>query len=672
MRASENSDIHKKGTTHMKIAGTLLLVLALTLSLTACAAGADGTPTVSPTSPSTPATQTPSAQTPATAPGLTEVSVVTSDDVDVIDWDSEDLDAGWDSAAATFIELDGDSISVDGSGATVDGATVTITSGGAYVVSGTLDDGQVRVDTTDVETVKLVLNGADITCSSSAPIYVVNADRTVIILADDTENRVTDGSVYVFEDAETTEPNAAVFSHDDLTITGGGSLAVQANYDNGIQSKDDLVITGGVISVNAVSDGIKGKDSLAVRDADITVVAGADGLQASNDADEGKGWVYIESGSIDIDAGLDGIQAETSLVIAGGTLVVTSGGGSANSSDRAGEPGNTWGRWESARPNTTDTSESAKGLKAGVTLAVVGGSITIDSSDDALHSNGGMLISGGDVTAASGDDGIHADTSINILAGDITISQSYEGIESAAIIIGGGSLHVVASDDGINVSGGADGSSMMGRPGQNSFSSSGNYLQLNGGRVVVDAQGDGIDVNGSVTMTGGVVIVSGPTSSMNGALDYLGGFTVSGGFLVAAGSTGMAQAPDTASSQNSVMVNLSSSMPEGTMFRIETEGGEEVLTFVPARAYQSVVLSSPSLMDGETCVVYTGGASTGTVADGLYSGGDYTPGAEVGSFTVSGPVTRFGSAGGMQQGGGFQPGGGTQPGGGMRPGGTRP
>jgi hypothetical protein len=233
--------------------------------------------------------------------------VVISGSLDPIEYDSEDLETDLSSGDMASITLAGDSITFEGNGATVNGKIITLTSAGTYSVSGTLTDGQIVVDTADPETVVLVLNGVDITYSTSAPIYVRNAEKTVITLADGTENIVTDGVAYVFSDGDPDEPNAAIFSKDDLTINGSGSLTVHANYNNGIASKDDLKITGGTITVNAVNDGIKGRDSIAVLDGTITINAGGDGLQANNDEDAEKGYVFIEGGVVEVIAGQDGV-----------------------------------------------------------------------------------------------------------------------------------------------------------------------------------------------------------------------------------------------------------------------------------------------------------------------------------------------------------------------------
>lgn len=575
----------------------------------------------------------------------------------VVEYDSDDFDAGTESIDMATIQLAGDSIIVTGEGATVDGSTVTITLAGTYSISGALNDGQIIVNSADEEKVTLVFNGVNIANSTGAPIIVVNAEKTIITLAAGTENYVTDGQSYVLDSAESDEPNAAIFSSDDLTINGDGALVVNANYNNGIASKDDLKITGGNITVNAVNDGLKGKDSIAIKDGYITVNAGSDGLQSHNDTDAEKGYVAIEGGTLNITAGLDGIQAETSVLVSGGAMSITTGGGSATSSSAKG-----WGFWGS---NDTDNGASAKGIKAGVDVTITNGVITIDSADDAIHSNNSITIDGGAILLASGDDGIHADATLEINGGELTISKSYEGLESAVITLNDGAIHLTASDDGINVAGGNDGSSVNGRPGQNEFAASDeNHLFINGGYVYVDAGGDGLDTNGYFDMTGGLVIVNGPTNNGNGPLDYNGTFNISGGTLIAAGSSGMAQAPSASSTQYSVMYNFESVQAAGTMVYIATAAGKEILTFLPTKEYQSVLLSSAQLENGETYVIYTGGNSTGAATDGVYADGVYSAGIKVASLTISSMVTSGGVRGGGPGGGGRPGGGGAPPAGG--------
>ncbi len=523
----------------------------------------------------------------------------------------------WKNSKTSYIALEGNSITLSGGGAMVNGSMITIMNAGTYDIRGTLDDGQIIVNAKGTDIVKLVLNGVDISCSTSSPIYVVNAEETIIILADGTENYVTDGESYMFKNSTSDDPNAAIFSKDDLAINGNGSLTVNAHYNNGIQSKDDLEITGGDITVNAVNDGIKGRDSIVVKDAKITVNAGADGMQSNNDEDPERGYVSIESGIININAEKDGIQAETRLTIGGGNIQISSG---------------------------------AKGLKAGIDMKITDGNISINSSDDSIHSNDGMTIINGNIILASGDDAIHSDSTLEINGGDIRITKCYEGIESSTITINGGTIHLVASDDGINAVSNND-DTLNGlpvrsprQPGQANFDSAGdNHLYINGGYIVIDATGDGLDINGPISMTEGVVIINGPTRNDNGALDYSGTFEISGGFLVAVGSSGMAQSPSASSTQHSVKLNLPSPLLANTIIHIETEDGEEILTFVPTKEYQSVVLCSPKLENGENYSVYSGGSSSGSFIDGIYSGETYTGGTQITSFTISSMVTNVGS-----------------------------
>lgn len=571
----------------------------------------------------------------AGAASVADAAVENSEDHD----DAEDYT--WDSSEVIRITLSGNSITAGGDGVTVDGSTATITSAGTYSLTGSLDDGQIIVDTEDEDTVRLILNGASISSSTSAPISIMTAEKAVIILADNTENYVSDSDSYLFEDPEEDEPNAAIFSKSDLTIYGGGALTVTGNYNDGIASKDGLIIAGGNITVNSIDDGIRGKDYLIVKDGQVTVTVQGDGLKSDNDEDTEKGYISIEAGVINVTSGGDAIQASTDVMITGGEFFLSSGGGSSN---------------------FVDENTSAKGIKGVVNVNIDGGTFTIDSADDAIHSNGSLVINDGTFAIASGDDGMHADATLEINYGDFRITESYEGIESAVITINDGNFYIVSSDDGINVAGGNDGSGMMNRepgqggrqgggrpgqgggPGQDDFASLGSYyLYINGGYIVIDAAGDGLDSNGSIEMTDGVVIVNGPTENMNGALDYMGSFQITGGFLVAAGSSGMAQAPSESSTQYSLLVNLDTTQRAGTLVRIQTSDGQEILTFAPSKEYQSIVLSSPALAGGSTYEVYYGGSSDGTVSDGLYQGGTYTPGSKYTSFTISSIVTQLGN-----------------------------
>ena len=571
------------------------MLLAVMLLAVSCSASPTETDTVETSG----STQITSGATSA-AGGTETEAVLSSVRVSLKD---EDFDDSWDEAEATSIHFQESEISFAGEGAAIDGSTVTITAGGTYLLSGIMNDGQILVNADSNAVVRLVLNNMALTGSESAPLQVQSADKVILILAGDTENTITDrrqlASDAVNEadeaelDEETDEANAAIYSKEDLTITGGGQLTVVAAYRHGINCKDDLVITGGTITVQAAGDGIRGRDSVVVQNSGLRIEAAEDGIRSSNADEADKGYFVLESGSVNITAGRDGIQTAGQLV-------------------------------------------------------VNGGSITIDAADDAIHSNNLIEIRDGTLCLESGDDGIHADTRIEIIGGSITIDRSYEGIESAAIYIRDGDIRITSSDDAINVADSNIGAAMNGRPGQNNFNpaaSSGQRLEIHGGNIIMDGQGDGIDVNGSILMTGGTVLVYGPTSDMNGALDYDGAFAITGGFLVAAGSSGMAQAPDLSSSQYSIQVNLTSVIPAETLVYVASASGETIVAFDLIRPIQSLVVSSPTLKAGDTVTVYSGGDVQTEMIDGLLIGGMVEGGVEVASLILNQVTTTYGSVG---------------------------
>lgn len=522
----------------------------------------------------------------------------------------------WEDTEAVNITLGGSGITVATSGvASVSGSTVTITSAGTYRLSGTLTNGQIIVYTKDEATVRLILNGVDISCSAGPVIYIQKANKTVIVLAEGTDNFVSDGSSYSLPSGEE-EPDAAIFSKSDLTICGAGSLSVEGNYRDGIACKDGLIIANGTIVITAVDDGIRGKDYLIIEEGTLSLSVGGDGLKSTNDGGEGVGYVAIEGGTFDITSGADGIQAETDVIITGGDFEITSGGGSSQ----------------------MPVEQSSKGIKGNSSVAVEDASFSIDSADDAIHSNGDVVIDGGFFEISTGDDGIHAEDSVTVNGGVIEIVKSYEGVEGAEITINGGEIRIASSDDGINTAGGNDGSGFTnpGMPGQGGGAmNSGSYpLYINGGYVYVNAAGDGLDINGPVAMTGGTVIVDGPIANDNGALDFVS-FSISGGFLLAVGSSGMAMAPSSASPQPSLSLYSRTSISAVTLIHLEDTAGNALFTFSPAKSFASIVFSSPELVEGSSYVVFLGGSDTGTPVDGLYLGGVYTAGTNVGSFTAS-------------------------------------
>ncbi|HAJ97667.1 MAG TPA: dockerin type 1 [Ruminococcus sp.] len=612
----------------------------------------------------------------------------------------------------TTIALDGDSAEIQGNGATVDGSVITITEEGVYAVSGTLTDGQIVVNA-DGAKVQIVFMNADITCSSAPAVYVENAKKVFLTLADGSTNTISDGADYA--DQTDGAPDATIYSKDSLTINGTGSLTVNGNYNEGITSKDDLVIAGGNITVNSVGNAVKGKDYIAIADGNITINAGGDGLKATNATDEGMGFVYIQGGTLNITAEEDGIQAETEFVAEGGNVTVNSGGGTANAQPHMGDmmggfggggmggfgrggwsqaetqngtqptppDGQTPPEWNqdgtqhapadgmpeaqtentahvanggnivnlvetnidtnSADTSTEDTTISTKGIKAGTILYIGSGSFDVNTADDALHSNGDLYIAGGEISLSAGSKGIHADAKAEISSGTVNITESYEGIEAKDILVSGGTVNVVSSDDGFNASDGSD----EGARG-NAVSCS---LTISGGNVYVNAGGDGLDSNGDLLVSGGIVIVDGPTNSGNGSLDSNSSLQCTGGLLVAVGASGMAEYPE--GTQETIVMTTASSHEGGTLVTICDADGNEIFSYEPSKSWNSFIVSSSVLESGQTYTAYIGGTSTADNENGLYEPSGYqNDGTEEGSVTIESTVGFIGESGNMM-GGGF-------------------
>lgn len=568
-----------------------------------------------------------------------------------VDFDDSDYNTEYAGQAAEIV-FSQSGVLAEGEGISVEGSTATITRSGDYIVSGESENGRLIVDAEDCA-VHLIFNGLSLKSSVSAPIYIKKADKTVITLNQGTKNYITDCENYVYDDAQEEEPNAAVFSKDDLTINGLGELEVTALFNNGIGSKDILKITGGVIKVQAADDGIVGRDCLAVDGGALEITASGDGLKSTNDEDSAKGNIIILGGEITVNSDKDGIQAVNSLLISGGKHAVTAGGGSGASSDYS----SSW----------ADDS-SKKGLKAQNDISISGGIFNIDSADDAIHSNGTVNISGGDITINTGDDGAHADGALKVSGGNITILDSYEGLEGLNVYISGGNIMLYSEDDGINSAGGSDTGGM--RPGD-AFSQQGNNassINIEGGYIYIEASGDGLDSNGSIYMTGGTLLISGPDNGGNGALDYEGAFELSGGILMAAGSSAMAMNVSKAAGQCCVMASFSQTYSAGTVIALMDGQDALIAAFKPGKQFDSIVISAPAMQEGDSYSIYAGGeAQTDSCG---FAQEQYVPGELIYEFTFSQSVMNVGSNG-SQPGMNGMPGGGMQGGGpnGMRPGG---
>ena len=397
----------------------------------------------------------------------------------------------------------------------IDGTDVSITAAGTYVFSGDCDNGSITVKK-GVTGVTIVLNGLTLTNDDSAAITLNKTAEASLIAAAGTTNTVADTEGSSDENAAVKVKSGAT-----LAIGGKGTLTVDGNAKNGIKGAADAVITVAEVklNINAADDGLSCDDELNITGGTLSITAGGDAVKASPDTGDTEnpdttslGNVTISGGTLTLNAAADGIQADGDLTISGGTFHVKTNGGHTTA--------------------LTDDSASCKGFKAGKTLTVTGGTLTVDSADDALHAGTDVTISGGTLTLATGDDGVHADNDLVIgtkgatstSTPRINITASYEGLEGTTVTVYSGDIDVVASDDGVNAA-----NSTLGER-------SDKYaINIAGGDLYIDAGSDGLDSNNDINITGGKVEVYGADAMMDAAIDYDGTFTLSGGTLFGAG-----------------------------------------------------------------------------------------------------------------------------------------
>ena len=493
-----------------------------------------------------------------------------------------DSDASYEAARATHLDLSENGITVTGNGATASGAVATITEKGTYLLSGTLTGGQIIVDTEDK--VQLVLSDVTMSNSETACIYVKNADKVFVTLADGTTNTLSDAGI-AFEETEE-GIDGVIYSKDDICFNGTGTLVVNANGNHAIVGKDDLKITGGTYKLTAVNKGIIAEDSIRILDGTIAIESGDDALHADTDDDETKGYVYIAGGSLTLKAGDDGIHAETALVIDDGVI---------------------------------DVSESYEGLE-GATITVNGGDVRVKASDDGLNAPG----TGSEDSANASDDG---DTGGNF--------GTFDGGMPGNM----GSERAETSDNG---DGEMTQDGQQNRGGRNGFGGGGMMdadasavITINGGNIYVDAGGDGIDSNGYIYVYGGNVTVDGPTNDGNGALDCGVSAEVHGGTVIAVGSSGMAETFGGSSTQKSVRYNFETAQAAGTEVTIEDAKGNVVLSYTPTKAYASIIFSSADLAEG-TYTIRAGSTEAtfdiSSVTTSVGNGGGFGGGRQNGGF----------------------------------------
>ena len=538
---------------------------------------------------------------------------------------NRDTKTDYDESEAITITLNGDSATASASSVLISGSTVTITEEATYIISGTLDNGMLIVNADEAAKLQIVFDGVSINNDTSAALYIVEADKVFVTLADGTNNTLSNGGEFVAIDENNID--GTVYSKQDLTFNGLGSLTVTSPADHGIVCKDDLVFTGGTYDITSASHGIDANDSVRIKTATISIDAGKDGIHSENSDDATLGFVYMSSGTLTIESEGDGISGAAYVQITGGDIDLLTGGGSANGATHTSD---NWGGFggggfggggggmqkpgqqqNQSSSTTTEDSTSIKGIKSSNSILISGGTFTIDSADDAVHANYIVTVNEGEFTINSGDDGLHADEYLNINGGTIDIQKSYEGLEGHYITVAGGDITIVASDDGLNAAGGNDSSGNGNRDnfGGGGMSSGNGSIVISGGSIYMNASGDGLDANGTLEISGGYTVVCGPTNGDTSVLDFDKTAIITGGTFIGTGANMMAQT-FSAGTQGVVSINVGN-VSAGTQLIVEDSDGNLIVDVTPKLAYQIAVISTPDMVSGEEYTV-TVGTTEGT------------------------------------------------------------
>lgn len=553
--------------------------------------------------------------------------------------------------------------STDGSTITQNDSVYTITQAGEYTVTGLLSEGQIVVNADDNAEITIVLNGTSITCSNGSPIYIKNADNVKIKSEENTYNCIVDARAESDDNPDNSSSengNAAIYAACDLKLVGKGALSVTGNYNNGIQSKDDISIKNVTIKVNAVNNAIKGNDEVAIESGEIIAISRkGDGIKTSNislsSKGKQKGNVIISGGNIDIYAACDGIDAAYGVDVSGDgnlniytdtysdyseAVAADNSGSSAssvgtppdmnntqnngnmgnppdmnNSSSNPGMKGNFGGgnRAANGMPgnnssgNSSKKSYSTKGIKAESEINISGTAINISSTDDGIHANSdsGVL--------ETGEDGKGI---ISISGGTITISTGDDGIHAdKELNITDGYINVLTSYEGleaitINISGGQsfiyaadDGINACTGDGSSTplINITGGYIDVTTGSGDTDA----IDSNGSYTQSGGMVLVKGGSSSgqVSGSIDVDGNITITGGTCIALG--GICETP-----VNSVNAYVFSSVSfNAGSYSVKDSSGNEIISFTLNNSYSNGWICASALTTNTEYTLYCDGSS---------------------------------------------------------------
>jgi len=576
---------------------TLLAALALTGCSTTSNALASGT-TADSSVGTTATTSSATATDTAASSSSFSTNVKSGEKLDV-DTHYSEQDLSWDTSSETAIDLSNPTAT---DGVTVEDGTLTITKAGTYKLSGEYQ-GQIKVETADSDAVRLVLDNANITNSSGAALNVVNADEVILYSASGTTNTISDGADYTATGED--DPDAVVYSKADLTIAGEGTLKVNGNHEDGIHTSDGLVIASGTLEVNAANTGIKGKDYVDILGGTINVTAQQDGIKSTNDTDEGQGWTRLSNGTVTVNAGDDGFKASRVVEISGGSLTV---------------------------------EQSDEGIEAQY-INVSGGDVNVTSADDGM--NASLKTSNSESTDSSANTSDTANQrQNNQQQGSIpggqqsgTSNQQQQGTGQPPAMSG-------SSQDGTSQNGTSGTAQQgMGQPPQGGMPGGGGgtfevvdaAINVSGGHITVNAEGDGIDSNGVTTLSGGTLIVNGPSQGGNAALDTNGDLLLNGATVLSGSTADMFEAPSTNSTSGYLKLTNSSGFEQGSTVQVADSSGKVVANYKVTKSnVQLVLVSSSSIVKGQSYTAYTTTSAVDSNATSLASGA-----TELGSFTAS-------------------------------------
>ena len=498
-------------------------------------------------------------------------------------------DLTWDSSGEKTIDLANPTAT---DGVSVENGTITITSGGTYRLTGEYS-GQVKIEAAKTDTVRLVLDNAKITNSTGAAINVVSAAEAIIYTAAGTTNTVADEANYTATGDD--DPDAAIYSTANLTLAGEGSLSVEGAYEEGIHTTGGLVIASGTLEVNAANTGIKGKDYVDITGGIVNVTAAQDGIKSTNTDDESMGFTRLSAGSVTVSAGDDGLKAPHTLEISGGTLNI---------------------------------EKSNEGIEAQY-INILDGDVTVNSTDDGIN--------------ASLKDS-SSDTSSDTTSGTATTGQQTQQNQNGQVRqapAGGGAAPGGSQDStGQNQNmpqppaGGtgqlpADGAMPGG--GGGTFEVVDAAINISGGTVTVNAEGDGIDSNGTATFSGGTVTVNGPVAGGNNALDSNGDLLLNGGTVTAGSTADMFEAPSSASTSGYLKITDSSALTQGSNVQVTDSSGTVVANYkITTSGVQLVLVSNKNIVKGQSYTVSVTSGSVDAASTTAASGA-----SELGSFTAA-------------------------------------